>query len=158
MAEDVTKLKVGDIAPDFKLKDQKGDDHTLSSYLGKQILLYFYPKDSTPGCTKEACEIRNNFSTFEKMKLVILGVSADSVGSHEKFASKYNLPFPLLADENRKVVKMYGVWGKKKFMGREYEGIKRMSFLIDAKGKIEKIYEEVKPAEHAKEVISDLGN
>ena len=148
------ELKIGDKAPDFQLKDQDGIEHSLSSYLGKSILLYFYPKDSTPGCTTEACEIRDNYSVFKKMDMVVLGVSADSVASHSKFSKKFKLPFPILADESKAVVKMYGVWGKKKFMGREYDGIKRMSFLIDASGKIEKIYKEVKPAEHAKEVIS----
>ena len=152
------ELKIGDKAPDFKLKDQKGIEHVLSSYVGKSVLLYFYPKDSTPGCTKEACEIRDNFPAFKKLGLVVLGVSADSVESHEKFSEKYSLPFPLLADENKEVVKMYGVWGKKKFMGKEYEGIKRVSFLIDTKGYIEKIYQEVKPAEHATEVLHDMGD
>jgi peroxiredoxin Q/BCP len=150
------KLKIGDKAPDFKLKDQTGKEHSLASYSGKSVLLYFYPKDDTPGCTKEACEIRDNFSVFKKLKLVIIGVSADSVNSHKKFSEKYNLPFILLADENKKVVKIYGAWERKKFMGREYYGIKRISFLIDPKGNIEKIYENVVPANHAKEVISDI--
>jgi len=150
------ELEVGDKAPDFKLNDQNGKEHSLSDYLGKQILLYFYPKDDTPGCTKEACEIRDNFSAFEKLGMIILGVGVDSVKSHEKFSKKYKLPFLLLSDDEKKVVKMYDVWGKKKFMGKEYEGVKRTSFLIDAEGKIEKIYEEVKPAEHAKEVLNNL--
>ena len=156
MSDKIKELKVGDTAPDFKLKDQNGVEHSISSYFGKQVLLYFYPKDDTAGCTKEACEIRDNFSVFKKLGLVILGVSADSVNSHKKFSKKYDLPFPLLADESKEVIKMYGAWGKKKFMGTEYEGIKRMSFLIDIKGEIEKIYAEVKPTEHATEVISDI--
>ena len=122
-------LKIGEAAPDFKLNDQQNKEHSLSAYLGRYVLLYFYPKDDTPGCTKEACEMRDNFNAFKKLDTVILGVSVDSVNSHDKFSKKYDLPFPLLADENKEVVKMYGVWGKKKFMGREYEGIKRTSFL-----------------------------
>lgn len=152
------KLKVGDKAPDFELEDQKGITHKLSTYLGQSVLLYFYPKDDTPGCTKEACEIRDNFSSFEKLGLVILGISSDSVKSHSKFSEKYNLPFIILSDENKEVIKKYGVWGKKQFMGKEYMGIKRTSFLIDSKGKIEKIYAQVQPSEHATEVISDVKN
>ena len=152
------KMRVGDQAPDFELSDQMGKVHKLSDYLGESILLYFYPKDDTPGCTKEACEIRDNFTDFKKLGLKILGVSADSVKSHNNFSEKYSLPFSILSDVNKEVIKEYGVWGKKKFMGKEYEGIKRTSFLVDAEGKIEKIYEEVKPAEHAKEVILDIKN
>ena len=152
------KMRVGDQAPDFELSDQMGKVHKLSDYLGESVLLYFYPKDDTPGCTKEACEIRDNFTAFKKLGLKILGVSADSVKSHNNFSEKYSLPFSILSDVNKEVIKEYGVWGKKKFMGKEYEGIKRTSFLVDAKGKIEKIYEEVKPAEHAKEVILDIKN
>ena len=126
--------------------------------MGQSVLLYFYPKDDTPGCTKEACEIRDNFPSFKKLKLLILGVSADSVKSHDNFVKKYKLPFMILADEDKVVVKKYGVWGKKNFMGKEYMGIKRTSFLIDSKGRIEKIYEQVQPAEHATEVISDVKN
>ena len=151
-------MRVGDQAPDFELSDQMGKVHKLSDYLGESILLYFYPKDDTPGCTKEACEIRDNFTDFKKLGLKILGVSADSVKSHNNFSEKYSLPFSILSDVNKEVIKEYGVWGKKKFMGKEYEGIKRTSFLVDAEGKIEKIYEEVKPAEHAKEVILDIKN
>ena len=135
-------LRVGDKAPDFSLQDQNGTNHKLSDYSGKQVLLYFYPKDDTPGCTTEACEIRDNFDAFKKLNIIVLGVSADSVESHEKFAGKYDLPFTLLSDKDKTVINAYGV-------------IKRTSFLIDKKGKIEKIYENVKPAEHAKEVIKD---
>ena len=151
-------LKIGQKAPDFFLKDKDGKPHKLSDYLGSWILLYFYPKDDTPGCTKEACAIRDNFLSFKKMKAIVLGVSTDSEQSHEKFAEKFNLPFTLLADPDKKVVKLYGVYGMKKFMGREYMGTKRISFLIDPKGHIEKIYEKVKPAEHAEEVLADLKN
>ena len=142
-------------APEFNLPDQEGKMHSLKDLKGKFVLLYFYPKDDTPGCTKEACTIRDNYSAFKKMDLVVLGVSADSPKSHAKFADKYKLPFPLLADEKKEVIEAYGVWAKKKFMGREYMGILRNSFLIGPDGKIAKIYEGVKPAEHAEEVLTD---
>ena len=150
------KLKVGDKAPNFKLEDQNGKEHSLSSYIGYPILLYFYPKDNTPGCTIEACGIRDKFAVFKSFKATVIGISTDSVISHNKFSKKYNLPFTLLADENKEVVKTYGVFFKKRFMDREYEGVKRTSFLINYKGNIEKIYEDVKAAEHAKEVIYDI--
>ncbi len=143
-------------APDFTLPDQEGHNHTLSNFRGKWVLLYFYPKDDTPGCTVEACSVRDHFPTFKKLKLTVLGISVDSVKSHTKFAQKYHLPFPLLSDEEKKVVKAYGVWGKKKFMGREYMGINRTSFLIDPDGKVVNVYENVKPETHVDEVLSDL--
>ena len=149
------KLKTGSKAPAFKLSDQTGKVHELKDYLGKWVLLYFYPKDDTTGCTAEACAIRDSYMDFKKSKLVVLGVSIDSVKSHDKFVKKYDLPFTLLADENKKVVNAYGVWGLKKFMGREYMGTRRMSFLVDPAGKIAKIYEKVKPKEHASEVLRD---
>lgn len=149
-------LHIGDTAPDFTLCDQNGAQHALSDYKRAWVLLYFYPKDDTPGCTKEACMIRDNYDNFKKIKAVVLGISIDSVKSHKKFEEKYELPFTLLADEGKKVVTAYGVWGKKKFMGREYMGVTRMSFLIDPTGMIAKIYETVKPAEHAEEVLRDL--
>jgi len=145
----------GTIAPAFSLTDQDGNVHSLSAYKGKWVLLYFYPKDDTPGCTKEACTIRDIYSDFKKSKIVVLGVSADSVKKHKKFEEKYDLPFTLLADEDKEIIKKYGVWGKKKFMGREYMGISRSSFLIGPKGKIAKIYEKVKPPAHAGEVLKD---
>ena len=148
-------LTAGTKAPAFSLPDQNGKVHQLSDYKGKWVLLYFYPKDDTPGCTKEACSLRDNYAAFEKMGTIVLGVSTDSVKSHKKFEEKYGLPFPLLADEEKKVVEAYEVWGKKKFMGREYMGTNRVSFLIDPTGKISKVYETVKPAEHAEEVLSD---
>ena len=150
------KLTIGDKAPDFTLPDQEGKNHKLAGYKGQWVLLYFYPKDDTPGCTKEACMLRDNYSSFKKIKAVVLGVSIDTVEKHERFAQKYDLPFPLLADIEKEVVQAYEVWGKKKFMGREYMGIRRWSFLIDPKGKIAKIYEDVKPALHAAEVLADL--
>lgn len=150
------KLKVGQFALDFELPDQDGKIHKLSDYRGQWVLLYFYPKDNTTGCTKEACDIRDSFPAFQKLKVKVFGVSVDSVKSHKKFSEKYNLPFTILADEKKEVVKKYGVWGKKKFMGREYYGTLRTSFLIDPKGKIAKIYENVKPEFHAGEVLDYL--
>lgn len=148
--------KLKSLAPDFTLPDQNGASHTLSDYRGAWVLLYFYPKDDTAGCTKEACMIRDSFPAFGKLKAKVLGVSVDSVASHKKFAAKYKLPFTLLADEEKKVVKKYGVWGKKKFMGREYMGTMRTSFLIDPRGKIANIYEKVDPIVHADAVLRDL--
>ncbi|MBX2866818.1 thioredoxin-dependent thiol peroxidase [Candidatus Kaiserbacteria bacterium] len=143
-------------APTFSLKDQDGNTHSLSDYKGKKVLLYFYPKDDTPGCTTEACNFRDSYKDFQSKGLAILGVSADSVEKHKKFAEKYNLPFPLLSDEDHKVCEAYGVWGEKNFMGRKYMGISRSSFLIDEEGNIGKVYEKVKPKEHAEKVIGDL--
>ena len=121
------------------------------------MVLYFYPKDDTPGCTVEACQFRDNFPQFKRSQAVVFGVSVDTVKKHAKFVTKYELPFILLADEEKKVVELYGVWAKKKFMGREYMGILRTSFLIAPDGKIAKVYENVKPAEHALEVLRDIG-
>lgn len=152
------KIKLDQNAPEFSLPDQKGKMHSLSGYRGKWILLYFYPKDDTPGCTKEACAIRDNYPQFKKLKIQVFGVSADPVAKHEKFALKHELPFTLLSDQDKEVIKKYGAWGKKKFMGREYQGIHRISFLINPQGKIAKIYPKVKPAEHAEEVLDDLAS
>lgn len=146
----------GTKAPDFTLPDQGGKEHALSDYRGKWVLLYFYPKDDTPGCTKEACAIRDHYPAFGKLKATVFGVSVDTVAKHKKFADKYDLPFTLLADTEKQVVNAYGVWGKKKFMGREYMGIFRNSFLINPQGNIAKIYEQVKPEQHAEEVLADL--
>jgi peroxiredoxin Q/BCP len=149
-------LHLGDNAPGFTLSDQDGKIHSLADYAGQWVLLYFYPKDDTPGCTTEACTIRDGWSDFIKAGIVVLGVSTDSVKSHKKFAQKYELPFPLLADEKKDVVKLYGVWGPKTFMGREFLGTKRWSLLIKPDGPIAKIYEDVKPAAHAVEVLADI--
>lgn len=149
-------LEVGQAAPDFTLKDQDGRERTLSEYKGEWVLVYFYPRDNTPGCTKEACTLRDEYEDFRRLTITIFGISGDSVESHAKFAKKHDLPFPLLADTEKEVMKAYGSFGKKKFMGREYEGIFRNSYLIDPEGKLRKIYEKVKPAEHAKEVIKDV--
>jgi peroxiredoxin Q/BCP len=143
-------------AIDFSLTDQNGKVHKLSSYRGSWVLLYFYPKDDTPGCTKEACGFRDHLNDLKKHDIVVLGVSADSVASHQKFAQKYNLNFPLLADEKKEVIKAYGAWGKKKFMGKEFEGILRVSFLINPEGDIVKKYDKVKPEIHAGEVLEDI--
>jgi peroxiredoxin Q/BCP len=147
---------VGQKAPDFSLPDQDGVTHSLAEYKGKWVLLYFYPKDNTPGCTIEACTIRDQFKDFKKIDAVVLGVSTDSVKSHKKFAYGFNLPFTLLADENKEVVGQYGVFGEKKMMGKTYMGVRRSSFLIDPSGKIAKVYEKVKPETHAAEVLADL--
>ena len=147
---------IGADAPDFSLADQNGTMHTLADERGKWVLLYFYPKDDTPGCTTEACGIRDAWDDFKKKGIVVFGVSTDSVKSHGKFVAKYDLPFTLLADEEKAVVKAYGVWGPKKFMGREFLGTKRVSFLINPEGKIAKVYETVKPSEHAAEVLAEV--
>lgn len=146
----------GSKAPAFTLPDQNGKEHSLKDYVGTWVLLYFYPKDDTPGCTIEACTIRDQFKDFKKIGAVVLGVSTDSVASHKKFAEKFELPFTLLADEHKEVVGQYGVFGEKKLYGRTYMGTMRTSFLIDPKGKIAKVYEKVKPELHAAEVIADL--
>jgi peroxiredoxin Q/BCP len=143
-------------APLFKLPDQEGREHALKDYLGKWLLIYFYPKDDTPGCTKQACAIRDAWGDFKKTGLVVLGVSIDSVKSHKKFAEKFDLPFTLLSDSEKKVVNQYGLWAKKKFMGREYMGTLRTSFLIDPYGKIAKVYENVKPDLHADMILEDF--
>jgi len=149
-------LNIGDAAPDFTLSDQFGEIHQLSDYRGKKVVLYFYPKDDTPGCTKEACGFRDNFQEYRKRKMVVLGVSKDSTKSHVKFSEKYSLPFTLLSDDNNEVSQAYGVWGLKKFMGKEYYGINRMTFIIDEDGKILRIYEKVKPENHAEEILADI--
>ncbi len=143
-------------APDFSLEDENGTKHSLSDFKGKTVLLYFYPKDDTPGCTTEACNFRDDYSSYESAGVVILGVSPDTVKAHKKFKEKYQLPFTLLADIDHTVCEMYGVWGRKKFMGKEYDGVFRTSFLIDKTGMIKKVYENVKPADHSKEVIGDI--
>jgi thioredoxin-dependent peroxiredoxin len=149
-------LQTGKKAPQFSLPDQDGKMHALKDYLGSWVLLYFYPKDDTPGCTKEACTFRDNLPKFKKIDVPIFGISVDTVKSHKKFSEKYKLPFTLLADENKEVVEKYGVWQLKKFMGREYMGTVRNSYLINPQGKIAKIYESVKPEKHPEEVLKDI--
>lgn len=143
-------------APDFQLPDQNGKINRLSDYRGQWVLLYFYPRDNTPGCTAEACAIRDIWGEFKAKGLVVLGVSTNSVDSHKKFETKHSLPFTLLADEGKEVVKKFGVWAPKRLAGHEFLGTKRTSFLIDPEGKIAKVYENVKPAVHAAEVLRDF--
>lgn len=147
-------LPAGIPAPDFELPDDTNTPRKLSDFRGKNVALYFYPKDDTPGCTKEACNFRDDYSAYERAGVVILGVSPDDVQSHVKFKEKFQLPFPLLADEGHKVCDLYQVWGPKKFMGREYQGVLRTTFLINENGKIVKVFEDVRPAEHSTEVLS----
>src|SRR6184192_1173262 len=148
------KLKEGDKAPDFSAETSGGGRVSLPELKGKSIVLYFYPKDDTPGCTKEACAFRDSFTKFKKRGIEVLGVSLDSEKSHQKFIKKYDLPFRLLADTDRAISEAYGTYGEKKFMGRTYMGNHRMTFLIDEKGKIKKIFGKVKPEDHAEEVLA----
>lgn len=150
------ELKEGDKAPVFAAETSGGGKVSLSDYTGKNVILYFYPKDDTPGCTKEACAFRDGFADFKKKGAVIFGVSPDSVKSHDKFVEKFKLPFTLLADVDKKIVEAYGVWGEKSFMGRKYMGVFRVTFLIGPDGKIRKIWPNVKPEEHAAEVLAEL--
>ncbi len=149
-------LEVGKKAPSFKLKNQDGKTISLSDLKGKPVVLYFYPKDDTPGCTKEACNFRDEFPKFGKMKAEIIGVSTDSVESHKKFANKYKLPFNLLSDESKDVVEKYGVWKEKNMYGKKYMGIERTTFIIDPSGKIKKIFPKVKVDNHNQEVMEAL--
>lgn len=146
-------LKEGGKAPDFKLKNQNGETVKLSEQKGKKIALYFYPKDDTPGCTKQACSLRDGFSELEKAGITVYGVSMDTEAKHQKFIAKYDLPFDLLIDENHAIADKYGAYGEKKFMGRTFDGILRKTFLIDENGKIKKIFDKVKVSEHADEVL-----
>jgi len=149
----IQMIKEGSTAPAFKTTDANGETVNLKDYRGQKVVLYFYPKDDTPGCSKEACSFRDSFSKFKKQGIAVLGVSPDSEASHKKFAAKYKLPFTLLADKDRSISETYGVYGEKKFMGRTYMGVHRTTFLIDEKGKIKKVFEKVKPDEHASEVL-----
>lgn len=146
-------LKVGATAPAFKTTDQNGETVSLKDLRGQKVVLYFYPKDDTPGCTKEACSFRDAYSKFKRKNIIVLGVSPDKEASHKKFVTKFQLPFTLLADTDHSIADAYGVWGEKKFMGRTYMGVHRTTFLIDEKGKIRKIFEKVKPEDHASEVF-----
>ncbi|MEI8288105.1 MAG: thioredoxin-dependent thiol peroxidase [Verrucomicrobiota bacterium] len=152
----VLKLKERDIAPKFTAATSGGGTISLADYQGQHVILYFYPKDDTPGCTKEACAFRDQFAQFRKKGAVVLGVSPDPVKSHDKFVEKFKLPFTLLADEDKKIVEAYGVWGEKSFMGRKYFGVYRVTFLIAPDGRIKKIWPQVKPEEHAAEVLAAL--
>ncbi|MFT5252382.1 MAG: peroxiredoxin Q/BCP [Flavobacteriales bacterium] len=149
----MTTLKAGDQAPQFSGVDEAGKTHVLADYKGKKLVVFFYPKASTPGCTAEACDLRDNFQRFELNNFALLGVSADSAKSQLKFKEKYELPFSLLADEGRSVIEAFGVWGPKKFMGKEYDGIHRTTFIIDENGIIEEVIEKVKTKEHAAQIL-----
>ena len=146
-------LKEGNRAPAFSTTDGEGNKVSLKDYRGEKVVLYFYPKDDTPGCTKEACSFRDAFSDFKKSGIKVLGISPDTEASHKKFATKYKLPFTLLTDPEHKIADSYGVYGQKKFMGRSYMGVLRTTFLIDEQGKIKRIFAKVKPDEHAQEVL-----
>lgn len=143
-------------APDFKLQDQNGREHSLSSYKNRWVVLYFYPKDSTPGCTKEACGFRDSRNKFEAKDVEVFGISKDSVASHKKFADKHALNFPILSNESLETIKAYGAWGLKKFMGKEYEGIMRTTVIVSPEGEIVKTYVDVDPIAHAREVLQDI--
>jgi len=147
-------LKIGDKAPELNVKDQDGIMHSLADYKGKKIVLYFYPKDATPGCTVQACNLRDNHNLLKKAGYSIIGVSADNENSHIKFIEKQNLNFPLLADTDKELIKRYGVWGEKKFMGKTYDGIHRTTFVIDENGIIENIITKVKTKDHAAQLLS----
>ncbi|GAA5336808.1 thioredoxin-dependent thiol peroxidase [Thermus antranikianii] len=149
-------MEPGTAAPDFALPDQDGRIHRLSDYRGKWVVLYFYPKDDTPGCTKEACGFRDRMGDLQELGAVVLGVSADDVQSHKRFAEKYGLNFPLLADPEREVILAYGAWGKKNLYGKEYEGVLRQTFLIDPEGRIAQVWRKVSPEDHAEEVAEAL--
>jgi peroxiredoxin Q/BCP len=157
MAKEIQlELKEGDIAPEFSAPTNGGGKISLAELKGRNVILYFYPKDDTPGCTKEACAFRDHFAGFKKSGAVVLGVSTDSAKSHDKFVEKFKLPFTLLADEDKQIVEGYGVWGEKSFMGRKYMGTHRVTFLIGPDGRIKKIWPRVKPEEHAAEVLAEL--
>lgn len=149
----MTHLKIGDKAPAFKGTDQDGATHQLSDYAGKKLVVFFYPKANTPGCTAEACDLRDNFERFQANNYALLGVSADSAKAQSSFKNKYEFPFPLLADEDKSVIEAFGVWGPKKFMGKEYDGIHRTTFVIDEKGVITSIISEVKTKAHANQIF-----
>lgn len=149
----MTTLKEGDKAPDFKAEDQDGNIVQLSDFKGKKLVLFFYPKASTPGCTAEACNLRDNWERFQEKGYAVLGVSADSKKRQSNFKNKYEFPFPLLADEDKEVINAYGVWGPKKFMGKEYDGIHRTTFIIDEQGKIEEVIKKVKTKEHTAQIL-----
>jgi len=146
-------LKKGDKAPNFSAKDQDGNTHTLADYKGKKLVVFFYPKANTPGCTAEACDLRDNYNRFQANNYALLGVSADSAKAQSSFRNKFDFPFPLLADEDKSVIEAFGVWGPKKFMGKEYDGINRTTFVIDENGSIEEVISDVKTKAHAAQIL-----
>lgn len=151
----MTHLKVGDKAPNFEGLDQNGNRVTMDDFEGQKIALYFYPKDNTPGCTKQACNLRDNYTELQSNNYAVVGVSADSTTSHKKFEQKYNLPFPLIADTDKKIINDYGVWGEKKFMGRKFDGIHRVTFIIDENRNIENIIDRVKTKDHTAQILAE---
>lgn len=151
-------LKEGDKAPDFGINDQNGKQHSLMDYKGKKIILYFYPKDLTPGCTVESCNLRDHYLELTNKGFEVIGVSADDEKKHQRFIAKHDLPFPLLADVDKKVINAYGVWGPKKFMGRTFDGIHRTTFVIDEKGVIEKVITKVKTKDHTRQILEELNS
>ena len=156
--QDMSQLKEGDKAPEFKAKDQEGKEVSLSDFKGKKLILYFYPKDDTPGCTAEACNLRDNYELLMKKGFAILGVSADNEKSHLKFIKKFELPFPLLADTDQAVAHAFGTWGLKKFMGREYMGMHRYTFVINEEGVIQKIFTKVETGNHTQQILDAVEN
>ena len=149
-------LSAGNKAPDFELMDNDGTLHKLSDYKGKTIVVYFYPKDDTPGCTKEACSFRDAYADFREAGVEVIGISPDNEKSHARFVQKYELPFVLLSDQDHQVCEAFGVWGLKKYMGREYDGVYRTTFIIGPDGVIKKVFEDVKPADHSQEVLDSV--
>ncbi|HNV80965.1 MAG: thioredoxin-dependent thiol peroxidase [Tenuifilaceae bacterium] len=149
----MTHLRKGDKAPEFTGKDQNGAEISLKNLRGKRVVLYFYPKDSTPGCTAQACNLRDNYDYLLKSGYVVLGISADGEKSHQRFIEKHGLPFPLIADKEKEIIKAYGVWGPKKFMGKTFDGILRTTFIIDGEGIIEEVIDKVNTKEHTKQIL-----
>ena len=152
----MSNLKIGDKAPNLNIPNQSGENISLENYVGKKLVIFFYPKDMTPGCTAESCDLRDNYNKLLEEGYEVLGISCDNQKSHQKFIEKYNLPFDLASDEEQEVVKAYDVWGPKKFMGREYMGISRITYIIDENGVIEKVYEKVSVKSHARDILNDF--
>ncbi len=149
-------LQTGIQAPEFSLPDERGEIHNLSQYIGRWVVVYFYPKDDTPGCTTEACSFRDMNDAYKEQGIVVLGISKDTPAAHGKFIEKYRLPFTLLSDAEKKIIKQYEAWGMKKRFGKEYEGVLRTTYVIDPEGLIKKVYEQVKPEDHAQQIITDI--
>ncbi len=154
--ENMTSLQVGDKAPDFSGIDQNENKVSLHDFKGKKVILYFYPKDNTPGCTAEACDLRDNYKLWVEKGYAVIGVSPDTVASHQRFAGKYELPFPLIADTDKEMLNAYGVWGLKKNYGREYQGVFRTTFIINEEGIIEQVFKKVKTKEHTAQILSAI--
>ncbi|MDP4663493.1 MAG: thioredoxin-dependent thiol peroxidase [Salibacteraceae bacterium] len=149
-------INEGEKAPQFEGKDQNGNTIRLSDFIGKKLVLYFYPKDDTPGCTKEACNLRDNYQALKDQGIEIIGVSADTESKHQKFIEKYDLPFPLIADTEKEIIQAFGVWGEKKFLGKTYDGIHRITFVMDEKGNVLKRFDKVKTADHAAQILEAI--